>query len=128
VTNLRKPESAVEWNQDSQSLLELQDTAGSERYESLSKMFYRGAWAAVVCFDLSDSDSFDRVKFWVTELKANEEVILLAALFWAALNFFSQFRNVEYFCVEPRRTKWKLTKPSGKWIIMLLWNMLMVKY
>ena len=37
-------------------------------------MFYRGAWAAIVCFDLGDMDSFDRVKFWITELKNNEEV------------------------------------------------------
>ncbi|XP_055340149.1 ras-related protein Rab-24-like isoform X2 [Paramacrobiotus metropolitanus] len=49
------------------------DTAGSERYEALSKMFYRGAWAAIICFDLTDEDSFERVKFWMAELKTNEE-------------------------------------------------------
>ena len=27
-----------------------QDTAGSERYESMSRIYYRGAKAAVVCF------------------------------------------------------------------------------
>ena len=28
----------------------LQDTAGSERYESMSRIYYRGAKAAIVCF------------------------------------------------------------------------------
>lgn len=52
----------------------LQDTAGSERYEAMSRMYYRNARAAIVCYDLSDSSSFDRVKFWVSELKEAEEV------------------------------------------------------
>ena len=32
------------------SSLSLQDTAGSERYESMSRIYYRGAKAAIVCF------------------------------------------------------------------------------
>ncbi|XP_053573033.1 ras-related protein Rab-24 isoform X2 [Bombina bombina] len=49
------------------------DTAGSERYEAMSRIYYRGAKAAVVCYDLTDSSSFERVKFWVTELQNYEE-------------------------------------------------------
>ncbi|XP_038070664.1 ras-related protein Rab-24-like isoform X2 [Patiria miniata] len=49
------------------------DTAGSERYEAMSRIYYRGAKAAIVCYDLTDGTSFDRAKFWVEELKRNEE-------------------------------------------------------
>ena len=49
------------------------DTAGSERYESMSRIYYRGAKAAIVCYDLTDVSSFDRAKFWVNELKTSEE-------------------------------------------------------
>jgi len=49
------------------------DTAGSERYESMSRIYYRGAKAAIVCFDLTDQSSFERAKFWVNELKQTEE-------------------------------------------------------
>eukprot|EP00731_Ephydatia_muelleri_P021372 Em0013g1099a len=49
------------------------DTAGSERYESMSRIYYRGAKAAIVCFDLTDGSSFERAKFWVNELKQSEE-------------------------------------------------------
>uniref|UniRef100_A0A670IJH2 Ras-related protein Rab-24 n=1 Tax=Podarcis muralis TaxID=64176 RepID=A0A670IJH2_PODMU len=49
------------------------DTAGSERYEAMSRIYYRGAKAAIVCYDLTDSSSFQRAKFWVNELQNFEE-------------------------------------------------------
>ncbi|XP_041049182.1 ras-related protein Rab-24 isoform X2 [Carcharodon carcharias] len=49
------------------------DTAGSERYESMSRIYYRGARAAVVCFDLTDSSSYARARFWVNEVRNCEE-------------------------------------------------------
>jgi Ras-related protein Rab-24 len=52
----------------------LQDTAGSERYEAMSRIYYRGARAAVLCFDLSDRSSFDKLRFWIGELRQHEEV------------------------------------------------------
>lgn len=48
------------------------DTAGSERYEAMSRIYYRGARAAIVCYDLTDKSSFDKTKFWVDELQKNE--------------------------------------------------------
>ncbi|CAL1539222.1 unnamed protein product [Lymnaea stagnalis] len=49
------------------------DTAGSERYEAMSKIYYRGAKAAVVCYDLTEKASFDRARFWIGELQKHEE-------------------------------------------------------
>lgn len=49
------------------------DTAGSERYEAMSRIYYRGAKAAIVCFDVTDRPSWDRAKFWITELRRYEE-------------------------------------------------------
>ncbi|XP_031568403.1 ras-related protein Rab-24-like [Actinia tenebrosa] len=48
------------------------DTAGSERYEAMSRIYYRGAKAAVVCYELIEKSSFERAKFWVNELKTYE--------------------------------------------------------
>lgn len=45
------------------------DTAGQERYHSLAPMYYRGAAAAVVVYDITSMDSFERAKKWVTELQ-----------------------------------------------------------
>lgn len=49
------------------------DTAGHERYESMTRMYYRGAAACILCYDLTDRTSFDRVRFWAGELKATEQ-------------------------------------------------------
>lgn len=51
----------------------LWDTAGSERYEAMSHMYYRDAKAAVICYDVTDAESAERAKFWVTEIQKHEE-------------------------------------------------------
>lgn len=38
------------------------DTAGQERYHSLAPMYYRGAAAAIVVFDITHPGSFERAK------------------------------------------------------------------
>lgn len=48
------------------------DTAGHERYESMTRMYYRGSVAAILCYDITDKASFDRTRFWAGELKATE--------------------------------------------------------
>eukprot|EP01103_Thecamoeba_quadrilineata_P006677 TRINITY_DN16404_c0_g1_i1.p1 TRINITY_DN16404_c0_g1~~TRINITY_DN16404_c0_g1_i1.p1 ORF type:complete len:206 (-),score=24.60 TRINITY_DN16404_c0_g1_i1:177-794(-) len=48
---------------------EIWDTAGQERYHSLAPMYYRGAQAAIVVYDITVADSFDRAKVWVKELQ-----------------------------------------------------------
>lgn len=45
------------------------DTAGSERYMSLAPMYYRGASAAVMCFDITDRESWDELPTWVKLLR-----------------------------------------------------------
>ena len=44
------------------------DTAGAERFESLSRMYYNGARAAILCFDACSAASFHKLKFWVRQL------------------------------------------------------------
>ncbi|KAF7813822.1 ras-related protein RHN1-like isoform X1 [Senna tora] len=45
------------------------DTAGQERYHSLAPMYYRGAAAAIVVYDITSIDSFVRAKKWVQEVQ-----------------------------------------------------------
>uniref|UniRef100_A0A7S1YJ90 Uncharacterized protein n=1 Tax=Grammatophora oceanica TaxID=210454 RepID=A0A7S1YJ90_9STRA len=59
---------------------QLWDTAGQERYASLAPMYYRGAAAAIVVYDLTNRTSFDRLKRWVAELDAKGPADLVLAL------------------------------------------------
>lgn len=60
---------------------EIWDTAGQERYHSLAPMYYRGAQAAIVVYDLTNKDSFIRAKAWVKELhrQANPNIVIALA-------------------------------------------------
>jgi len=49
------------------------DTAGGERYEAMSRLYFRSAKAAIVCYDLTEGKTFERAKFWIGELKSYEE-------------------------------------------------------
>ena len=60
--------------------LEIWDTAGQERYRSLAPMYYRGAKAAVVVYDITQKDTLTGAKNWIDELKkrqANCVIILV---------------------------------------------------
>lgn len=45
------------------------DTAGQEKYHSLAPMYYRGAAAAIVAYDITRRSSFETLKLWVNELR-----------------------------------------------------------
>ena len=59
---------------------EIWDTAGQERYHSLAPMYYRGAAAALVVYDITSEDSFDRAKMWVRELQRQASPTIVIAL------------------------------------------------
>merc|ERR1719229_942143 len=57
---------------------EIWDTAGQERYRSLAPMYYRGAAAAIVAYDITSQESFEAAKSWVAELQSTDTLIALA--------------------------------------------------
>lgn len=61
--------------------LAIWDTAGQERFHALGPIYYRDADAALLVYDVTDSDSFKRVKSWVKELRqmAPKNIVLTIA-------------------------------------------------
>jgi small GTP-binding protein len=59
---------------------EIWDTAGQERYRSLAPMYYRGAAAAVIVYDITSQDSFEGAKRWISELKSMHTPDVVIAL------------------------------------------------
>lgn len=53
------------------------DTAGQERYRSLASMYYRGAAAALVVYEITSAETFERAKHWVRELATNSPETLV---------------------------------------------------
>ncbi|XP_061911582.1 ras-related protein Rab-5C-like isoform X1 [Entelurus aequoreus] len=57
------------------------DTAGQERYHSLAPMYYRGAQAAIIVYDITNVETFARAQNWVKELQrqANSKIVMALA-------------------------------------------------
>ena len=49
--------------------LQIWDTAGQERYRSITASFYRNAQGIILAFDLSNLESFEKLKLWINSLK-----------------------------------------------------------
>jgi len=60
--------------------LEIWDTAGQERFRSLAPMYYKGAAAAVIVYDITKPESFDTLIRWVEELKVRAPPNIVIAL------------------------------------------------
>ncbi|XP_013773242.1 ras-related protein Rab-21-like [Limulus polyphemus] len=49
--------------------LAIWDTAGQERFHALGPIYYRDSNGAILVYDVTDEDSFQKVKTWVKELR-----------------------------------------------------------
>jgi len=49
--------------------LQIWDTAGQEKFRTITVSYYRGAHGVILCFDLNNYDSFQQVRYWLNEIK-----------------------------------------------------------
>lgn len=49
----------------------LTEIAGQERFRSISRLYYRGANACILCYSITDAHSFAEMGVWLTELRRN---------------------------------------------------------
>ena len=59
--------------------LQIWDTAGQERFRSITESFYKGCHGVLLVFDLTDRDTFKKIKIWIESihLKAGEDVVII---------------------------------------------------
>lgn len=60
--------------------LDIWDTAGQERFKSMIPMYYKGAKAIIVAFDITSLASFDGAKKWMQEIDSTTSNILIVLL------------------------------------------------
>ena len=49
------------------------DTAGAERFRSVTSQYYRGVVGALVCYDITKLSSFQNVNTWLTDLQTHAD-------------------------------------------------------
>ena len=62
-------------------MLNLWDTAGQERFKSLIPSYIKDSAVAIVCFDITNMDSFNSVEKWIEDARAlrEDDVMLILA-------------------------------------------------
>jgi small GTP-binding protein len=71
----------VESTNGTEITMQLWDTAGQEKYQALSQVFYRGSHVAAICYEVSDASSKDAIPMWKERILNHEPgcaVILVA--------------------------------------------------
>jgi len=61
----------VDTDTDTVVRLQIWDTAGQERFRSISRLYYRGANACILCYSITDAQSFTEMGVWLQELRRN---------------------------------------------------------
>lgn len=58
--------------------LQIWDTAGQEKFKSITENFYKGAQGIILVFDLTDRDSFANIRVWLKNIfdKAGKNVVI----------------------------------------------------
>lgn len=51
--------------------MQIWDTAGQERFRSITTAYYRGAQGIFVIYDITNMDTFNNVKYWLSEIGKN---------------------------------------------------------
>ena len=51
--------------------LQIWDTAGEEKYRSLTPMYYKNADAVFLVYDSSSKDTFDSLSRWMKDIEDN---------------------------------------------------------
>uniref|UniRef100_A0A9J7YNZ8 Ras-related protein Rab-21 n=2 Tax=Cyprinus carpio carpio TaxID=630221 RepID=A0A9J7YNZ8_CYPCA len=90
--------------------LAIWDTAGQERFHALGPIYYRDSNGAILVYDVTDEDSFQKVKNWVKELRkmlGNEICLCIVGDY---NNFFFFFRYAESVGAKHYHTSAKLNK------------------
>lgn len=85
--------------------IQIWDTAGEERFKALTPLYYRGAHAAIIVYDITSYESFLQVKTWLSELTNNLNQSILIAIVGSKSDLHSQ-RNVDFNHAKEKIKEW----------------------
>ena len=57
--------------EDKKVRLQVWDTAGQERFRNVTKSYFQSSHGLLVVYDITDKESFDKINFWMENIKNN---------------------------------------------------------
>ncbi|CAM9803767.1 unnamed protein product, partial [Choristocarpus tenellus] len=52
-------------------MLQIWDTSGNDRFQSMTEAYYRGAVGAMLTYDITNRASFDELEGWLQQIREN---------------------------------------------------------
>lgn len=104
-------------NTTSSVKFQFRDTSGQERFQSVSRLYYRGADVIVLVFDVTDRYTFDRLDHWYHQalLHGEPDAILIVLgnkvdldkpeVSWDEVVAWCRERHVEFYSQVSAKTK-----------------------
>ena len=68
-----KVESKFKLDDGKEIKLAIWDTAGQERFRNVTKNYFHTSQGFVLAYDINSKESFEKVQYWVEEIKTNAE-------------------------------------------------------
>jgi len=75
--------------------MEIWDTSGQERYQSIAKSFYRGCMGIIIVFDVTSEKSFGNVKSWIEHLNSDADSEVIKILVGNKSDLKDEFSSVD---------------------------------
>lgn len=95
------PTIGVEYKQklielEDSSLIKVQiwDTAGTERFRTITPVYYRNVDGVLLVFDITDPESFETINYWVEELNDKADIASIELMLIGNKNDLSSSREV----------------------------------
>ena len=79
---------------------EIWDTAGQEKFRSLAPLYYRGASAALIVYDITNRESFENATKWIQEVHSQEGKHVIIALAGNKVDLHSNRVVTKYEALE----------------------------
>ena len=73
--------------------IEIWDTAGEERYKSITSVYYKGAKGALIVYDVTSQISFDNIGKWITEIRDKTSIDITLMIVGNKIDL-TQYREV----------------------------------
>ena len=90
-------------------MINLTDTAGQERYKSITKSYYKGSNAVILLYDITDRKSFDHIEDWINSIKNSvdnyEESKYIVFLLGTKLDLINENKRQREVTIEEAKKK-----------------------
>lgn len=93
--------------------LQIWDTAGQERFRSMAPMYYRGAHAAILVYDITNDESLSDIRVWLDELRQNMSSDLIVHIVGNKADLAHTSRKITLQDAQKQISEWIARPASG---------------